>query len=420
MFHLETKFTRHFSKLSVLIPVGIALLAALFILVGRRQPPPMAFAPQAVVLGSALARDIVESSEFVAQMEADRIVELKARVSGFLIYKNFAAGDQIDRGRILFQIEPDQYQATLDTAKADVLSARAQFDRATLDFNRISDLYLKHTLPKSDFDGGKAAFEVAEAQLLSAQARETQAQLNLDYASIKAPFDGLISDTPYSEGSLLGPESGVLATVVSVDPILVTFGISSRTITSVLERSEGGGRSLDDWRVRLRLTPDIHYPQAGRLVYMAPTVDPLTDTVKFKAKFANPDGELRPGQIVTAIMESAAPRRRLAVPKGAVLTDPEGRFVYTVKEVPEAAGRPAGLVTERRPIVLDQGETDGEYFVREGLAEGDRFIVKGLLSGGSTLTPGAPVRLVTPEEAAEEAAGGAAPGAAPAGGENGA
>ena len=402
MSHLDAKNSRRFALLSVLIPVGIVVVAALFVLLGRRQPSPPQLQPQAVEMAVVEARDITDAMDFVGQLEADHRVDLKARVSGFLVSRNFAGGDQVEKGQILFQIEPDQYQAVLDTARAEVLSAQAQFDRATLDFNRISDLYLKRTSPKSDFDNSKAAFEVAEAQLLSARARETQAQLNLDYAAIKAPFDGRISDTPYSEGSLLGPESGVLATVVSNDPILVVFGIPSRLITYILFQDPEKRRGLEDWRVRLRLGSGLYYPQAGQLSYMAPTVDPLTDTVKFKARFANPDESLRPGQIVTAVLESAQSQRRLVAPKAAVLTDVEGRFVYTVREVPAADGRPGGLVSERRPVELGPGETESEYFIKSGLKEGEQIIVKGLMSGGSTLPTGAPVRLAAPSGGGRE------------------
>jgi membrane fusion protein (multidrug efflux system) len=133
-------------------------------------------------------------------------------------------------------------------------------------------------------------------------------------------------------------------------------------------------------------------------------VDPQTDTVKFKAQFENSEGLLRPGQIVIAILERARPKIRLAVPQEAVLTDAEGRYVLTVREDRETGG----LITERRPVVLDRDETDRDYFIKEGLAAGDRIIVKGLMSGGSTLRPGAPVRLAPaapPEENSAPAPG---------------
>lgn len=386
--------------LFIAIPVLIVLLAGIFILVGQRQAPPMTMPPQQVILGQVEARDITESQEYVALMESDNIVELKARVSGFLVAKNFADGDQVKGNQLLFQIEPDQYQAVLDNAEASVLSAQAQFDRATLDFNRTADLYRKNTSPKSDFDKVKADYEVSQAALMSAIASRTQARLNLQYASIKAPFDGQISDTPYYVGSLLGPESGVLATVVSVDPILVTFGISDKIITDAQRQDMADQGTIDDWQVRLRLSSGNYYDQIGRFTYIAPTVDPQTDTLKFKAKFSNPAKVLRPNQIVTAVVERVHPQRKLVVPKEAVLTDTDGNFVYVPKEAPADPNNPnsqAGLVAEMRRVTLESGDSlVKEYIITEGLKEGESFILKGLMSGGATLRANAPIVVATP------------------------
>jgi len=386
--------------LFIAIPVLIVLLAVIFILVGQKKAPPPVMPPQQVILSQVEARDITESREYVAIMESDNLVELKARVSGFLVAKNFEDGDQVKAGQLLFQIEPDQYQAVLDNAEGSVLSAQAQFDRASLDFNRITDLYHKKTSPKSDYDRAKADYEMAQAALVSATATRAQARLNLQYASIKAPFDGQISDTPYYIGSLLGPESGVLATVVSVDPILVTFGISDKIITDSQRQDLAAQETIDDWQVRLRLSSGNYYDQVGRFTYIAPTVDPQTDTLKFKAKFANPAKILRPSQIVTAVVERVHPERKLVVPKEAVLTDTEGNFVYMPKEVPadpNKPGSPAGLVAEMRRVTLESGDTlTKEYIITDGLKEGESFILKGLMSGGATLRPGAAIMAVDP------------------------
>jgi membrane fusion protein (multidrug efflux system) len=205
----------------------------------------------------------------------------------------------------------------------------------------------------------------------------------------------------------LGPESGVLATVVSLDPILATFGISDKVISQYQIEMKNRELSVKDWQVRLRLAPDVCYPVPGPISYVAPMVDPQTDTIKFKAKFANADKILRPGQIVTAVVERIRPDRRVVVPKEAVLTDTEGRFVYMVKETPADPEEPEskpGLAAEPRRVALEEGDPlDKEYIIRDGLAEGDQVSLKGLMSGGATLRAGAPVRVVTPPEESREA-----------------
>jgi len=388
------------TALYILIPLVIVGLTVGFIFWGRQKPPQMAMPPQPVVLETVAARDITDSAEYVAVMESDNIVELKARVSGFLVAKNFEDGDMVAKGQVLFQIEPDQYQALLDSAEASVLSAQAQLDRATLDFTRITDLYRKNTSPKSDYDSSKAAYEVAQAAVMSAEAARAQAKLNLDYASIKAPFDGRISDTPYYVGSLLGPESGVLATVVSVDPILATFGVSDRVITAARRDNISNPSTVNDWQVRLRIGPDHWYDQIGAFAYIAPMVDPQTDTVKFKAKFKNADKYLRPGQIVTAVVERVRPQRRIVAPKEAVLTDTDGNFVYVPKEVPadpKVPGSQAGLVADMRRVTISGGELEKDYIIDEGLQEGEKIIRQGLMSGGATLRPGAAIQIASPD-----------------------
>ena len=145
----------------------------------------------------------------------------------------------------------------------------------------------------------------------------------------------------------------MLATVVSVDPILVTFGVSDKVISAAQRANLSNPSTLSDWQVRLRIGPDEYYDQVGTFSYVAPTVDPQTDTIKFKAKFKNPDKLLRPGQIVTAVVERVQPQRKLLVPKEAVLTDTDGNFVYVPKEVPadpEVPGSQPGPVAHVRPV----------------------------------------------------------------------
>lgn len=412
MTEAQTKTGVNLMALFIIIPTVIVVLAAIFILAGRREAPPMTLPPQKVILGQVETRDIVDRREYIAVVEADKIVDLRARVSGFLVAKNFEDGDEVKEGQLLFQIEPDQYQAILDNAEANVLSAQAQFDRSSLDFNRTTDLYIKKTSPKSDYDRAKADYEMAQAALMSAKAGQTEARLNLNYAAVKAPFDGAISDTPYSEGSLLSLESGVLATVVSVDPILVTFGISDKIITEQVKAGSTDGETIHDWHVRLRLAPDYEYPQAGRFTYVAPIVDSQTDTVKFKATFQNKDKILRPGQIVTAMVERINPVQKLVVPKEAVLTDAQGNYMLVPKEAPadpQAPGSKPGLVSEARRVTVDSTDAlEKEYVIVDGLKEGDQFIAKGLMSMGATLRSGAQIVV----ETAEEAAAGQEPGAA--------
>ncbi len=391
-------------RLFIAIPAVLILLTAIFIIIPiLRQAAPPSMQPHKVVLGTVETREITRAHEYIAKMEADNLVDLKARVSGFLVSKAFDDGDLVKKGEILFQIEPDRYQALVDSAKASVLSAEAQLNQATLDFARTSELYAKRTTPKSDYDQVKAQLETAQANLMSAQAMLKEAELNLGYASVRAPFDGQISDTPFSVGSLLEPDSGVLAQVVSLDPILVTFGISDKVIQANQTDEIAKSSDINDWQVRLELAPGHYYPTPGKFSYVSPTVDQMTDTIKFKAKFANPDKVLRPGQIVRARVEQITPRSLLIMPKEAVLTDTDGNYIFVLKQVPsdpENPDSPPMFLSEKRVVTIDPSiELVKDYAIASGVKAGEEYILKGLMFMGATLRPGIPVMPVPASDA---------------------
>jgi membrane fusion protein (multidrug efflux system) len=337
----------------VLIPAIIVLLAAGAILLGiLRQTPQMPPAPQQVRLETVRVLPASSILRAVALVEADQSVELKARVSGFLVGKDFEEGKPVRAGQILFRIEPDQYKSAVS----------------------------------------------------SAQARLEQAQLNLEYTAIRAPFDGFVSDTPFSVGSLLGPESPTLATVVASDPVEVSFGLSDKVMGGVRlgdERSGLPGGRLDNVRPRLIFGSGAYYELDGQISYVAPQVERQTDTVKFKARFDNPKGVLAPGQSVVVSLEPVEPRNVLILPKAALMTSQGEGFVYMAGPAP--GGGNNGLVAVSRPVEIGYEFEEG-FEVLSGLSEGDQVMVMGLMSSGARLRAGSPV---TVSEAVGQASGAA-------------
>jgi membrane fusion protein (multidrug efflux system) len=387
----------------------LAVLAALSGLFW--QTPPVPPSPQKVVLVEAVETEAFSTYEIIGVLEADQKVDLMARVTGFLVGLQFEEGDAVKAGQVLFNIEPDQYLAAQASAEAALLSAKADFTKAELDFNRAKDLYLKRASPKSDFDAAQAALDVARAKVMTAEASLSQAKLNLGYAEIKAPFDGHVSDTPFSEGSLLSPESGALATVVSQDPVLVNFGVSDKYMAATrLGDGPLPGQRLDNLEVRLKINGSTPYPEPGELVYVAPLVDRATDTIKMKARFANPQGILSPNQSVTVSLTAKTPPKALLVPKSAVMTSSQGSFVFQAV-MGKAAGAPEGSpeFLQAKVAYLKLGrEYDNGYEVLEGLKAGDKVVGLGLMSSGSMLREGAPVEIMdeTPQPQAGPAQAG--------------
>ncbi|MDR1657168.1 MAG: efflux RND transporter periplasmic adaptor subunit [Deltaproteobacteria bacterium] len=388
----------------IVIPLLIVAAAAAVIVIGLLRPQPaMQMRPQPVTLveiKKTLAKSYLRVTGLV---EADLAVELKARVSGFLLEKSFQAGDTVTEGQVLFQIEPDSYQAALNAAEADVSSADAQLGRAELEYNRIRDLYDKKSAPKSDFDNAAAALDVAKAALQSAQARLEQAALTLQYTTVKAPFTGQISDSTFSVGSLLGPESGVLARIVKVDEVEVSFGVSDKVMAgSRLGNPRSGlpGSTVENLLPRLIINGRDFYELDGHISYISPEVGRQSDTVSFKARFDNPKGILIPGQSVVVNLEPKTPSEVLLLPKNTVMTSQGSSYVYVTAPNPNG-----GLVSETRPVTLGFEYEEG-FEILSGLAEGDQVISLGLMSGGARLRPGYPVTVVEdPKKPQAQAAG---------------
>ena len=365
--------------LVLLIALGIALFKALI------PAPQMQWPPAMVSLTTVRQETIQITDHFVGLIEAKQHVEIKPRVKGFLINRPFVEGDMVKEGQLLFQIEPTQYEAELTAAKALVLAAEATLSRAEADYNRISGLYKKSTTTKADYDEYKAVFDTAKAKYLEAEAQVIRAELNLGYTDIKAPFDSKVSDSQFHVGSLIDPEvEQVLTTVVSLNPVLVSFGISDQTLKKY--RSKNIPLPLGQTKVGIKLSADETYPQEGQLIFVDSQVNRKTDTIKFKASVENTDHVLVPGQMVVVELALGSERPHLLVPQKTVMTGPDGqRYVMLVDSEGKAA---------MSPVTVDT-EYGSDYVVSAGLTAGQEIILDGLMyMGGTPLYPGMPVQVM--------------------------
>jgi membrane fusion protein (multidrug efflux system) len=392
----------------VIIPLIIVLLAGIVFLKEILKPErPRVVPPARVGVYVASKRPVKNSYEIIGILEADKSVDLVARVSGFLEEKSFVAGDKVKEGDVLFRIDPKDYEAALEVARGSLLSAEAQLTQAALNFNRVKDLYAKRTSPKSDLDAAQAQLDVAQASVLSAKGALAQAELNLGWASVTAPFDGEVSDSPFSEGSFLGPSSGVLATIVAPDPIKVRVGLADRLLADLRFGAASGSLprgGIDQVVARVKVNGTHLYEEPGRITYISPLVEKSTDTIQIKATFPNKDGRLVPGEVVTVILEDGSPRDVILVPKNCVLYNAaSGSFVYVLGQ-----GEGGGPVAEARGVTKGVEFPEGIEIV-DGLKEGDKVINVGLMSGGALIQPGTPVEVLEDPEG-EGGAGPASPG----------
>ena len=335
-----------------------------------KAPQSAAAPPPAPAVGVRLAamKGVSQSFEFVGRIKALEKVELRARVEGFLEKVLFREGQDVKTGELLYQIEKVQFQAALDQAKANLAVAEATLTNAKLEYERSLELSKRNFSPQSDVDQKKAALDTAAGRVMQVKAALTQAQVNLDYTDIRAPIDGRIGRTAYTVGNLVGPASGVLATIVSQDPIYVLFPVSVRDLEAIraARRKEDGGMAKIDIRVRL---PDgQEYPHRGVWNFTDPQVDPQTDSLIMRATMPNPDRILSDGQFVTAIIRERQELPRLVVPQSALQVDQSGYYVLVVDDQRK--------VEQRRVQTGPDRGTD--IVINSGVKEGDKVIVDGI------------------------------------------
>ncbi len=353
------------------IVLVIAAGAGWFLFNHNSKAPQAAAAPPpapAVGVRPATMKGVSQSFEFVGRIKAIEKVEVRARVEGFLEKVLFKEGQDVKAGELLYQIEKVQFQAALDQAKANLVVAEATLTNAKLEYERSLELSKRNFSPQSDVDQKKAALDTAAGRVMQVKAALTQAQVNLDYTDIRAPIDGRIGRTAYTVGNLVNPASGVLATIVSQDPIYVLFPVSVRDLEAIREarRKEDGGMAKID--IRVRLPSGQEYAQRGVWNLTDPQVDPQTDSLIMRATIPNPDRILTDGQFVTAIIRERQEAPRLVVPQSALQVDQSGYYVLVVNDQQK--------VEQRRVQTGPQRGTD--VVVASGLKEGDKVIVDGI------------------------------------------
>lgn len=308
---------------------------------------------------------------FVGRVAAVDKVELRARVEGFLKARNYTEGEMVAADSLLFEIEPDQYQAVLDQRLADLAKYEAELTNAKAQYARGAELLAQKNMSAAEVDKLRAAELVAQGSVAQAKAAVVAAELNLGYTKIKAPVAGRIGRAALSVGNLVGPSTGVLATLVSQDPIYVLFPVTQKQFLAAREKDAANGKAGQEaahLAAQLKLPNGKMYQHRGELDFVDVTTDTSTDTLSVRTKFANPDGLLIDGQYVNLYLEDKEQQEALVVPQAALQIDQQGHSVFIVDEKNQAQVR-------RVKVGANQG---ANAIVLEGLNEGDLVITEGL------------------------------------------
>jgi len=336
----------------------------------RKPPPPAAAATQLPAVGvrPAALKGVNQSFEFVGRIKAVEKVELRARVDGFLQKVLFREGQDVKAGDLLYQIEKVQFQALVDQAKGNLAVARAEQTRAQLEYDRALDLAKRQFSPQSQVDQNKAALDSAAGKLMQLKAELTQAEVNLDYTDIRAPNDGRIGRTAFTVGNLVNPASGVLATIVSQDPIYVLFPVSQRQLEDIRESRRQQDGTLTKIEIRVTRSNGEPYPLPGVWNFTDPQVDQQTDTLIMRATLPNPERSLVDGQFVSVDLRERKEQPRLVVPQASLQVDQAGYYVLIVNG--------ESKVEQRRVTV---GPSQGlDTVIQSGLKLGEQVIVEGV------------------------------------------
>ena len=341
-------------------------------------------------LGFPLSRlqkkPFTESNEFIGQTEAFQHVDIRARVTGFLDKKSFDDGSVIEQGDELFVIDPSEYNVALDSAKAGLERAEAALLKWSQQLERTKTLVNKGTLSQANLDDVIAEESAARASVSAANSDIQSAELNLGYTKIHSPISGRIGKGQFDVGNLIGPDSGVLATVVAQDPMRVVFSVSEKTFLTVqaAQSEEAGGPGIVP---TIRFANGVVYPQPGEVLFVDNQVDRTTGTIRVYLKFPNPEGTLLPGLFVNVILSGEVPEDRILIPLSSVQLNQSGSFVLVVDGESKV---------ETRPIQTG-GRTGAELVVTSGLEPGETIIVDGI----QKVRPGmvvSPVPMAKPEQ----------------------
>ena len=349
--------------------------------------------------------------EYVGQTAGSKEAEVRARVQGILEKRTYQEGSKVAAGQTLFVLDSRPYEAQVQAAEAELARAQAQYAQAKRNFDRVKPLVGSNALSQREFDEATSNEESGAAAVKQAQARLTEARLNLGYTRVSSPVTGWASRAQKSEGSLVSPGAdSLLATISQLDPLYVNFSVSeaerlrlSKLINSgelkapnaIDAAGKSGEKSpFTGATVALKLSDGTIYDRKGRLTFVDPAINTGTGAFEARAELPNADAALRPGQFVRVIVEGALRPNTIVVPQRAVMDGPQGKFVFVTGKGQDGKTD----VALPRPVTLGEWvEVDGQqqWIVESGLKPGDVVVTDGTaklfpIPGGAPIMLGPP------------------------------
>ncbi len=364
-----------------------AILALLSACGGEKEA---AFPPPEVTAMVVKAQTVPYPMEYVGQTAGSREVQIRARVSGILQSKNYVEGSIVNAGDLLFSIEPDTYKAARDDAKAALAQAEAAYTQNKLNNARILNLYKQEVVSKMERDDSVAAYQESLAAVNMAKARLDKAEIDLGYTEVRAPITGITSKEAVTEGNLVNASesSGLLTTIVQLDPLYVNFSIPGNEYLKFQEFQTQGRLKVpgeEGYTVEISLSNGQKYETSGSLTFMDRQVDAATGAIRARATLANAKAEVLPGQFARVHVKGAFLVNAILIPQRSVQNTQKGTLVYVIDDKSVANPRPV-------QIAMTLGDN---YLIENGLKEGERIMVEGI----NKATPNEKVKIIEPDAA---------------------
>ena len=354
--------------------VEVVLLLVFVGCKGKHQPQ----TPPVVEVARVVQRDVPIYDEWVGTLDGLVNARIRAQVSGYLLTQDYNDGSFVKKGELLFQIDPRPFQAALDIAKGQLAQAQAQQGKTGLDVKRFTPLAKENAISQQELDDAIQANLAAQAVVASAKAAVEQAELNLGFTKITTPVDGIVSIATAQIGDLVGPSTGDLTIVSTVDPIKVYFDIPEKTYIACYKKFLNQS-DPDEMELGIILVDGSIFPHKGKVFAVGRHVNPNTGTIRVEATFPNPGNILRPGQFSRV-------RAKLEVKKGAILV-PQ-RAVNETQGSCQIAVVDSNNQIEIRPVTAGR-RIDNLWVIDGGLKPDDRIVVEGVskVNQGMVVTP---------------------------------
>ncbi|MGV2986588.1 efflux RND transporter periplasmic adaptor subunit [Vibrio sp. E150_011] len=346
----------------------IACLIPLMLAACHSQPESVTDVTPSVDVLTVDTQPYYHQEQFIGKTAAIHKVDIVPRVSGYLKSRHFTEGEHVTKGDLLFEIDPAMFEIEIQRLDAALKEIEAEFNIIDKKHRKAVALVAKQALSSLELDQLTAERTSSLAKIEAAKSELSRAKLELSYTQITAPFDGIIGASDYSQGALVGPDTGPLIQIISFDSVYVNIQLDEKQHVNNLQKQLLEGDDITPPDFSLKLANGAEYDHLGESNFIDNHMDSLNGSIRFRVKFPNPDNLLIPGQFVTVTSIDKSPTSSIFIPQHAVQENQQGRYVLVVND---------NNIIEAKYLEVGERVND-QWLVESGLSVGEQIVVKGL------------------------------------------